>query len=82
MKTASVRDLRQNFPRVLAWIEAGEDVAVTMRRKVVARLVPEPAMSVKKPKTPDFASFQKRIFGPHPRIHRKSITELDREETY
>jgi antitoxin (DNA-binding transcriptional repressor) of toxin-antitoxin stability system len=51
MKTASVRDLRQNFPRVMAWIAEGEPVALTMRRKVVARLVPEPPPA---PAQPDF----------------------------
>jgi antitoxin (DNA-binding transcriptional repressor) of toxin-antitoxin stability system len=51
MKTASVRDLRQNFPRVMAWIADGEQVAVTMRRKVIARLVPEKPAS---PSRPDF----------------------------
>lgn len=51
MKTASVRDLRQNFPRVMAWLEDGEQVAVTMRRKVIARLVPEKPAA---PARPDF----------------------------
>lgn len=51
MKTASVRDLRQNFPRVMAWIEDGEQVEVTMRRKVIARLIPEKPAS---PSQPDF----------------------------
>jgi antitoxin (DNA-binding transcriptional repressor) of toxin-antitoxin stability system len=51
MKTASVRDLRQNFPRVMAWIEEGEQVAVTMHRKVIARLIPE---KPPEPKSPDF----------------------------
>ena len=36
METASVRELRQNFPRIMEWIQDGEQVAVTMRRKVIA----------------------------------------------
>jgi antitoxin (DNA-binding transcriptional repressor) of toxin-antitoxin stability system len=63
MKTASVRDLRQNFPRVMAWIEDGEQVAVTMRRKVIARLVPEPKVPQNEPSTPDFAAISREIFG-------------------
>ena len=63
MKTASVRDLRQNLPRVMAWIADGEQVAVTMRRKVVARLVPEPEATRSKVKTPDFAAISREIFG-------------------
>src|SRR5437588_546874 len=31
MKTASVRDLRNHFPRVAAWIEEGAAYAFTMR---------------------------------------------------
>ena len=64
MKTASVRDLRQNFPRVMAWIEDGEQVAVTMRRKVIARLIPEKQAEPKdKPTAPDFAAISRGIFG-------------------
>jgi len=63
MKTASVRDIRQNFPRVMEWIADGETVAVTMRRKIVARLVPEPSPKGKKIAAPDFAAISQRIFG-------------------
>jgi antitoxin (DNA-binding transcriptional repressor) of toxin-antitoxin stability system len=63
MKTASVRDLRQNFPRVMAWIEDGEQVAVTMRRKVIARLIPEPETPKSEPTAPDFAAISREIFG-------------------
>jgi len=40
MKTATVRDLRNRFPRVAAWITAGQQVEITRRGKVFARLVP------------------------------------------
>ena len=40
MKTATVRDLRNRFPRVAAWIEQGEPVEITKGGKVFARLVP------------------------------------------
>lgn len=63
MKTASVRDIRQNFPRVMAWIADGEQVAVTMRRKIVARLVPERNEPKRKPPAPDFAAISREIFG-------------------
>ena len=59
-----MRDLRQNFPRVMAWIEDGEEVAVTMRRKVIARLVPEKPKAPKgEPTAPDFAAISRTIFG-------------------
>ena len=63
MKTASVRDLRQDFPRILAWIEAGEEVAITMRRQAVARLVPLPRKKQAKRRIPDIADRLKRVFG-------------------
>ena len=39
MKTASVRELRNNYAQVLRWVSAGEEVAVTCRGKVVAKVV-------------------------------------------
>ncbi len=48
MKTATVRDLRNHFARVSAWIEGGEEVELTKRGKVVARIVPAyPKVSAK-----------------------------------
>jgi len=41
MKTASVRDLRNHYTDVFRWIDAGEDVLITKRGRVVARLSPE-----------------------------------------
>jgi antitoxin (DNA-binding transcriptional repressor) of toxin-antitoxin stability system len=41
MKTASVRDIRQKIPAVMHRVEEGENVAIAMRRKIVARLIPE-----------------------------------------
>jgi antitoxin (DNA-binding transcriptional repressor) of toxin-antitoxin stability system len=63
MKTASVRDIRQNFPAIMRWIEEGENVAITMRRKVVARLIPERTPMTLTAPAPDFDLISKRIFG-------------------
>lgn len=41
MKTATVRDLRNRYTSVLRWVSAGEDVLITQRGKVIARLSPE-----------------------------------------
>jgi antitoxin (DNA-binding transcriptional repressor) of toxin-antitoxin stability system len=41
MKTATVRHLRNHYSAVLRWIDAGEEVSISRRGKVVARLVPE-----------------------------------------
>ena len=41
MKTATVRDLRNRYTSVLRWVSAGEDVLITQRGVVIARLSPE-----------------------------------------
>ena len=43
MKTATVRDLRNQYSKLLEWIEAGEEVVITRRGKSIARLTPEPS---------------------------------------
>ena len=63
MKSASVRDLRHDFPRVLAWIEAGEEVSITKRREEIARLVPSPRKAAKRTPVPDIAARLKKVFG-------------------
>jgi len=40
MKTTTVRELRNHSSRVLKWVSIGEEVEVTRRGKVVARVVP------------------------------------------
>ena len=63
MKTASVRELRQNFGHLLTWIEEGQEILITMRRRVVARLVPERSRSRGKVRMPNFAARLKKIHG-------------------
>ena len=42
MKSVSVRDLRHDFPKVERLLRERKDVQVTKRKRVMARLVPEP----------------------------------------
>ena len=42
MKTATIRDLRNEFARVSKWLDAGETVQLLKRGKPFARVVPEP----------------------------------------
>lgn len=44
MKTTTVRELRNHYSRVLKWVSLGEEVEVTRRGKVVARVVPVPTV--------------------------------------
>jgi len=40
MKTASVRELQHNLAAVLEMVSRGQEVAVTKRGRVIARIVP------------------------------------------
>ncbi len=40
MKTASVRELRNEFPRIEAWVQEGESVSISKRGRIIATLVP------------------------------------------
>ena len=63
MKTATVRDLRNHFPRVAAWIEEGESVEITKSGKVIARLVPAVRQAPRKFKMPDVMARLEQTFG-------------------
>jgi len=62
MKTATVRDLRYNFPQVEAWLAHGEEIELTKRGRVVGRIVPE-STAPKKIKMPDFAARARKMCG-------------------
>jgi len=40
MKTVTVRELRNEFPRIEAWVHEGESIHISKRGKVIATLVP------------------------------------------
>ena len=61
MKTASVQQLPQQWPEILRWVAAGEEVQVTQQDKVIAKVVPaSPAPR------PDFLARAKAIWGEQP----------------
>jgi len=61
MKTASVRDLRYAFKKIERLLRQGEEVQITKRRRVIARLVPESGVGAKE--TPDFLMRMRAIYG-------------------
>ncbi|MDB6021957.1 MAG: hypothetical protein JWQ04_1814 [Pedosphaera sp.] len=61
MKTASVQQVPQQWPQILRWVAAGEEVELTQQDMVVAKLVP--ATSVPQP---DFLARAKAIWGEQP----------------
>jgi len=63
MRTATVADLRNHFPKVVAWLDQGEDVEILRRGKPVACLVPpRSATHAQVPKI-DFAKQNREIWG-------------------
>ncbi|MGB6691440.1 MAG: hypothetical protein WBE76_26695 [Terracidiphilus sp.] len=78
MRSVSVRDLRYDFKKVEQFLRTGEEVRVTKRRKVIARLVPErsPAIAI-----PDFLGRLRSEFGDQSlRVSGAEIVSLDRDE--
>lgn len=63
MKTATVRDLRNDFARVAEWIDGGEKVQLTRHGKVIACIVPVRRSPKKPVEWPDFIARLKRIYG-------------------
>ncbi|MCX6979279.1 MAG: prevent-host-death protein [Verrucomicrobia bacterium] len=63
MKTATVRDLRNNFAKLEAWLSDGEKVCIEKRGEPVAMLTAMRRPPGKKVKMPDFAARQKAIWG-------------------
>jgi antitoxin (DNA-binding transcriptional repressor) of toxin-antitoxin stability system len=61
MTKASVRDLRYKFPQIEARLRSGEEIQITKRKRVIARLLPVRASGRKR--MPDFAKMLKEIYG-------------------
>jgi len=61
MTKASVRDLRYEFKKIERLLLQGEEIQITKRRRVIARLVPERAEGAKK--MPDFEARVRKIYG-------------------
>jgi antitoxin (DNA-binding transcriptional repressor) of toxin-antitoxin stability system len=75
MKKATVRDLRYRFPEIEAQLNKGEEIILSKRQKVIARLLP---VRPKAEAYPDFAALRRRIF--RRKKARKTATELISEE--
>jgi antitoxin (DNA-binding transcriptional repressor) of toxin-antitoxin stability system len=61
MKTASIRDLRYDFKKIENLLRQGEEIQITRRRKVIARLVPEQTQVPRV--VPDFMGRMRAIYG-------------------
>ena len=63
MKTATIRDLRNHFPRVAAWIAEGEPVEITKSGKPFARLLPVEPEKPRRFKMPDIMARLHKDYG-------------------
>jgi prevent-host-death family protein len=66
MKTATVRDLRNNFAKVSRWLKDGEKVKITSRGVPLADLVPLEQAPKKKRKLFDVEehrAWMKKVYG-------------------
>ena len=64
MKTATVRDLRNNFSKLEAWLKDGVEICIEKRGEPVAMLTAmKSRRSPAKIKMPDFAARRKAIWG-------------------
>ncbi len=81
MKKASVRDLRYRFSVVEDLLRDGEEIQITKRKRVIARLLPpNPAARVRRP---DFLARLKKIFGKkRMKVSGAEIIALDRQERF
>ena len=61
MRKASVRDLRYGFKKIERLLRQGEEIQITKRRRVIARLVPEREGT--RAESPDFLARLRAIYG-------------------
>jgi prevent-host-death family protein len=63
MKTATIRQVRNDFGKVLEWVAAGEEVTILRRNRPVARIVPPRPEASPEVALPDFTERARAIFG-------------------
>ena len=76
MKTATIRDLRNAFPRVARWIEEGECVEITRSGKPFAQLAPVPPPGPGHSPMPDFLARMRENF-PDETVGKAAVSIVD-----
>ena len=81
MKKASIRDLRYRFSKVEDLLREGEEIHITKRKRVIARLLPPEPVTPKA--FPDFLGRAKKIFGKKPlKVSGAELIRRERDERY
>ena len=63
MKTVTVRDLRNSFSKLEAWLLEGEEIRIEKRGQPIGVLTAWRPAARKKPAKPDFAARRRAIWG-------------------
>ena len=63
MKTVTVRDLRNSFSKLEAWLSEGEDIRIEKRGQPIGVLTAWRPEARAEPVKPDFASRRRAIWG-------------------
>lgn len=63
MRTTTVRELRNNYSKVLKWVAKGEEVEVTRRGKIVAKVIPPSSAKATQVDWSQSAAFSRRAWG-------------------
>ncbi len=79
MRQVSLREANQNFSRLIAEVEAGEQVVLTRRGRPVARIVPE---ARRRQLTPEQQAAYERMMALMNRGHRSGGQGVNRDEIY
>ena len=84
MKTATVRDLRNNFSRLEAWLAEGETIEIHKRGETIAELRKPSHKKKAELPMPDFAARRRKIWGDRSftaaEVARMRADELEGEE--
>lgn len=63
MKTASVRELRNDFAKISRWLQDGESVEIRTRGKLIGRIAPARTSAPPVRAWPNFAARAHKAFG-------------------
>jgi antitoxin (DNA-binding transcriptional repressor) of toxin-antitoxin stability system len=78
MRKATVRDLRYRFREVESILREGEEIQITKRKQVIARLVP--AKTAVPSRRPDFMARLKKLYRGMPlKVSGAELVSRDRE---
>ena len=82
VRTATVRDLQRKFLMLSRWIENGEEIEITRRGRLIARLVPPSSGRKGNVKKPDIMKRLRDIYGDFvmPEEEAKAILDYNKGE--